>query len=302
MTDAYKNCELCPFRCGVDRTSTRGRCGSGSEMRVARISPHYWEEPCLSGQGIEDPVKGSGTVFFTGCSLHCVFCQNARISRKDTELGKIYTPSELADEFLNLQDMGVHNMNLVTATHFAPSAIKSIEIAKNKGLKIPTVYNCSGYEAPEALKMLDGLIDIYMPDFKYFSSRLSELYSKASDYPEVCKRAIKLMQSQTGAPSFDENGFMLKGTLVRHLILPGSDLDSRKIVSYLHEGYGNNGIALSLMSQYTPMSELPFPELTEKLPKSAYLRVVAHAQSLGFKHLYTQAGDSASESFIPEFK
>ena len=302
MTDAYKKCEICPFRCGVDRTSARGRCGSGSEMRVARIAPHYWEEPCLSGQGIEEPIRGSGTVFFTGCSLRCVFCQNAKISRKGNELGKAYTPSELADEFLKLQENGVHNVNLVTATHFAPSVINAIEIAKSRGLSIPIVYNCSGYEAPKTLKMLDGLIDIYMPDFKYFSPRLSELYSKAADYPEVCKRAIDVMKTQTGYPLFDENGFMLKGTLVRHLILPGSDADSRKIVSYLHESYGNDGIALSLMSQYTPMPDLSFPELTEKLPKSAYLRVVSHAQSLGFKYLYTQDGDSASESFIPEFK
>lgn len=302
MTDAYKKCELCPFNCGVDRTSTRGRCGSGSEIRIARIAPHYWEEPCLSGQGIEEPIKGSGTVFFTGCSLHCVFCQNSKISYNGDELGKTFTPSELADEFLKLQENGVHNVNLVTATHFAPSVAKAIEIAKIRGLSIPIVYNCSGYEAPETLKMLDGLIDTYMPDFKYFSSRLAELYSKAKNYPEICKSAIKIMQAQTGSPLFDENGFMLKGTLVRHLILPGSDADSRKIVSYLHEHYGTDGVALSLMSQYTPKPELPFPELTEKLPKSAYLRVISHAQSLGFKYLYTQDGASASESFIPEFK
>lgn len=302
MTDDYKKCEICPFRCHVDRTNSLGRCGSGSEMRVARIAPHYWEEPCLSGQGIEEPIKGSGTVFFTGCSLHCVFCQNSKISCKGNTLGKLFTPSELADEFLKLQEIGVHNVNLVTATHFAPSVAKSIEIAKSRGLSIPTVYNCSGYETSETLKMLDGLIDIYMPDFKYFSQRLSELYSKASDYPEVCKSAIKIMQAQTGSPLFDKNGFMLKGTLIRHLILPGSDADSRKIVSYLHESYGSDGVALSLMNQYTPMPDLPFPELTEKLPTSAYLRVVSHAQSLGFKYLYTQDGDSASESFIPEFK
>lgn len=302
MTEPYKSCTLCPFECRVDRTVKYGRCASGSEMKVARIAPHYWEEPCLSGQGIEEPVKGSGTVFFTGCSLRCVFCQNSKISRNTDAIGRVYTPDGLANEFLRLQDLGVHNINLVTATHFAPSVAKAIEIAKSKGLYIPTVYNCSGYESTDTLRRLNGLIDVYMPDFKYFSNRSAELYSKAGDYPEICKEAVSVMQRQTGEPVFDENGFMLKGTLVRHLILPGSDAESRKIISYLHESYGSDGIALSLMSQYTPMSALPYPELTEKLPKSAYLRVVSHAQELGFKYLYTQDGESASESFIPEFK
>ena len=303
MTDIYKICKLCPFGCGVDRTLGKlGRCASDSEMRIARIVPHYWEEPCLSGQGIETPVKGSGTVFFTGCSLGCVFCQNAKISHGKNNIGKVYTPQDLASELLRLESLGVHNINLVTATHYVPSAVKAIEIAKGYGMKIPVVYNCSGYEAVATLKMLDGTVDIYMPDFKYFSSRLAELYSKAPDYPYICKDAISVMQGQTGSPVFDENGFMIKGTLVRHLILPGSDADSRKIVAYLHESFGKDGVALSLMSQYTPMRELPFPELTERLPKNAYLRVVSHAQSLGFKYLYTQDGDSASECFIPEFK
>lgn len=271
-------------------------------MRIARIAPHYWEEPCLSGQGKEDPIKGSGTVFFVGCSLRCIFCQNSKISRGGDDIGKVYSAEELADKLLRLEESGVHNINLVTATHYAPSVVRAVELARGLGLTLPIVYNCSGYEAPETLDMLNGIIDIYMPDLKYLSSRLSELYSKAPDYPEVCKTAVRIMQSQTGRPVFDENGFMTRGTLVRHLVLPGSDLDSRRIVSYLHETYGSDGIALSLMSQYTPVRELPFPELNEKLPKSAYLRVVGHAQALGFKYLYTQDGESADESFIPEFK
>ncbi len=217
-------------------------------------------------------------------------------------MGRIYSPSELADEMLELEALGAHNINLVTATHYAPSTAEAVDIARKRGMSLPIVYNCSGYESHETLKLLDGVIDIYMPDFKYFSDRLSELYSNAPNYPGICKDAIETMYSQTGKPVFDENGYMTKGTLVRHLVLPGSDADSRKIVSFLHKTYGSDGIALSLMSQYTPVRELPYPELNEKLPKSAYLRVVAHAQDLGFDHLYTQDGDSADESFIPEFK
>jgi putative pyruvate formate lyase activating enzyme len=274
----------------------------GSDMRIARIAPHYWEEPSLSGQGLEEPVMGSGTVFFVGCSLGCVFCQNSKISEKGSTLGTVYDENRLADELLRLQDCGVHNINFVTATHFAPSVIKTIEIARRQGLAIPTVYNCSGYESISALKILDGYIDIYMPDFKFFSSALSGDYARCENYREVTFEAIKEMQRQTGTPIFDEKGFMKSGTLVRHLILPGSDGDSRKIVELLHSEFAQDGIALSLMSQYTPKEDLPFVELTEKLPLAAYLRVVEYAQRLGFTYLYTQDGDSADESFIPEFR
>ena len=302
MTD-YKSCRLCPFECAIDRTVGKtGRCGMSDKMRIARIAPHYWEEPCLSGQGIEIPVKGSGTVFFVGCSLGCVFCQNSKISEKGSTLGEFYDENRLADELLRLQDCGVHNINFVTASHFSPSIVKTIEIARRQGLTIPTVYNCSGYESLFALKLLDGYIDIYMPDFKFFSSTLSRDYARCENYREVTFEAIKEMQRQTGAPIFDENGFIKSGTLVRHLILPGSDGDSRKIVELLHGEFAQDGIALSLMSQYTPKENLPLVELTEKLPKAAYLRVVEYAQRLGFTYLYTQSGDSADESFIPEFK
>ncbi len=274
----------------------------GAEMRVARIAPHYFEEPCLSGQGLEEPIKGSGTVFFVGCALGCVFCQNSKISNNCESIGAIYDEKGLADEFIRLQALGVHNINLVTASHFAPSVIKSIEIARAQGLRIPTVYNCSGYEKVETLRMLDGYIDIYMPDFKYFSPTLAREYSRCADYKEVADAAIKEMQRQTGKPFFDDKGFMQKGTLVRHLVLPGSDADSQKVVSLLHGNFGTDGIALSVMSQYTPpKADIPFPELTERLPFAAYLRVVDRAQKLGFKYLYTQDGESADESFIPDF-
>lgn len=303
MMSDYQNCMLCPFECGVDRTNGKlGRCRSDAEMRIARIAPHFWEEPCLSGQGIEDPIKGSGTVFFTGCSLRCVYCQNQKISRPSGDIGKTYSSQELADEFLRLQEMGVHNINLVTATHFIPSVINALDIAKALGLKIPVVYNCSGYEFLSSLKLLDGYVDVYLPDFKYFSDRSAERYSSVSNYRDVCLEAIREMYRQTGKPLFSDDGFMLKGTIIRHLILPGNDLDSRKIISLIHENFGSDGVGLSLMSQYTPVCETPFPELSETLPRAAYIRVVEHAQKLGFYLLYTQDGESASESFIPEFR
>lgn len=302
-TDYYKSCSLCPFDCKADRTNGKlGRCRSTSKIRIARIAPHYWEEPCLSGQGIEDPAKGSGTVFFTGCSLGCVFCQNSKISDNTNNLGIILDANHLANEFIKLEQLGVHNINLVTASHFAPTVAEAIAISRKLGLNVPTVYNCSGYEKLETLKLLDGLIDIYMPDFKYFSASLSEQYSNCKNYREVALEAISEMHRQTGNPIFDKNGFMLKGTLVRHLVLPGSDMDSRKIISLIHSTFKNNGVALSVMSQYTPPKNVPFPELTEKLSPSAYLRVVEHAQKLGFDYLYTQSGESADESFIPEFR
>ncbi len=298
----YADCRLCPFECGVDRLHGKlGRCRSTAEMRIARIAPHYWEEPCLSGQGIEDEPKGSGTVFFTGCSLRCLYCQNGKISRPTADVGTPYTAETLAEALLQLQDSGVHNINFVTASHFIPSVIKTLDIAKIKGLRVPIVFNCGGYESVDSLKMLDGYVDIYLPDFKYFSNYNAEKYSSAPSYKDICRSAICEMQRQTGKPVFSKDGFMQKGTIVRHLILPGNDLDSRKIVSLLHETFGRDGVALSLMSQYTPVCETPFPELSETLPYSAYLRTVEHAQKLGFDYLFTQDGESASESFIPEF-
>ncbi len=298
----YSSCRLCPFECNADRSSGKlGRCGMTDKMRIARIAPHLWEEPCLSGQGLEEPIKGSGTVFFVGCPMHCVFCQNAKISVKVSALGVEYTVSELADQLIYLQAKGVHNINFVTPTHFSTDVIKAVRLARTNGLNIPIVYNCSGYETVDAIRSLKETVDIFLPDFKYFSSALSAQYSGAPDYFSVCSNAVREMQKITGTPIFDKDGFLLRGTAVRHLVLPGSDLDSRKIVSHLYEIFGSDGIILSLMSQYTPMDGVPFPELTERLPKSAYLRVVDHAQCLGFKYLYTQVGDAASESFIPIF-
>lgn len=272
-------------------------------MRIARIAPHLWEEPFLSGIGLEENVKGSGAVFFCGCNLGCVYCQNYRISHISTPLGKIYSTSELADEFLRLEQNGVHNIDLVTAAHYLPSVSESIKLAKQRGLSIPVVYNTGSYEKVSALRLLRGEVDIYLPDMKYISSVYSKDYSNAPDYPNVAKAAIREMYAQTGKPRFDNNGFMLSGTAVRHLVLPGCDADSVKVVDWLYSEFGADGITLSLMDQYTPIPEHfeAFPELTERLPRRAYLRVVEHAQHLGFRYLYTQDEGAASESYIPDF-
>ena len=270
-------------------------------MRVARIAPHYWEEPFLSGQGMEEPVRGSGTVFFCGCNLGCVYCQNYKISRGDQNVGKEYSTSALADEFLRLEADGVHNINLVTSAHYLPSVIETVSIARKRGLSVPMVYNSSGYEKAESIAMLDGLIDVYLPDIKYFSSKYAKDYSFAPDYPQIVRDAVTEMYRQTGNPLFDGNGFMLSGTAVRHLILPGCDADSSKIVEWLSGEFGTDGVCLSLMNQYTPVVETEFVELSERLSQKAYLRVIERAQELGFKYLFTQEDGTASESFIPEF-
>ena len=301
----YARCTLCPRNCGVDRYKSIGVCGSGTVMRVARIAPHYWEEPFLSGQGLEEPTRGSGTVFFCGCNHGCIYCQNYKISRGKKggaqHLGREYSPSLLADEFLHLEQLGVHNINLVTAAHFLPSAAETIALARLRGLSIPLVYNSSGYEKAEALRMLDGLIDIYLPDIKYFSPKYSSDYSFAPDYPDVVRAAVLEMYRQSGKPRFDDSGFMIAGTAIRHLILPGCDGDSVKIVDWVHDTFGSDGVCLSLMNQYTPVVETDYPELSERLPKKAYIRVIEKAQALGFDHLFTQEDGTASESFIPDF-
>lgn len=311
----YNKCCLCPRDCGVNRKTANGYCGCGSVMRVARIAPHYWEEPFLSGMGLEYPVRGSGAVFFCGCSLGCVYCQNYRISRPKNYMETVsaehsgkaklpgwdIAPKELAFELLKLEENGVHNINFVTPSQYLPSVIRTIEFAKSLGLTVPIVYNTSGYEKVEALKLLKGLIDIYLPDMKYYSAKYASDYSNAPDYPEKAIAAIEEMYRQTGKPRFDTKGFMLSGTTVRHLVLPGCDADSAKVLELLYDRFASDGVTVSLMNQYTPITESHFPELTERLPQRAYLRTVERAQKLGFKYLYTQDEGTASESFIPDF-
>lgn len=290
----FKNCTLCPRSCGVDRTGfERGFCGSGDKITVARTSLHKWEEPCISGE------NGSGTVFFSGCSLGCVYCQNRKISCKET--GKKVSEEELCDIFLRLQENKAENINLVTPTHFVPRIAVSLETAKKKGLTLPVVYNTSGYEKAETLKMLDGLIDIYLPDFKYYSSELARKYSRAPDYPQAAKTALREMVRQAGAPVFDENGMMNSGVIVRHLLLPGYEKDSERVIEYLFKTYGND-IYISIMSQFTPLENVKsYPEINRKVTKKEYDRLLDFAIGLGVENAFIQEGDAADESFIPDF-
>lgn len=293
--NAYRHCTLCPRGCGVDRTNgARGFCGASDMVDVGRAALHAWEEPPLSGE------RGSGTVFFTHCTLGCVFCQNRTISRREAQ-GKPVTQERLTEIFLELQTQGAHNINLVTASHYAPTVRAALQQARVKGLHIPVVYNCGGYETVETLRMLDGLIDIYLPDFKYYSSYYAGMYSGAPDYPDFAKEAIAEMVRQTGAPQFDQTGMMTRGTIVRHLMLPGLAGDTAQVLRYLAEHFGDR-ILVSLMRQYTPfgMAER-YPELDRKITDEEYEQAVTLFSELGLAG-FLQDKESISESFIPSFE
>ena len=288
-----KSCRLCPHSCGTDRTKTPGRCGCLSEIKAARASLHHWEEPCLSG------TNGSGTVFFSGCTLSCVYCQNSEISHKST--GKIISAQRLAEIFIELQNLGAHNINLVTPDHFADKIADAIMIARLKNFTLPVVYNTSGYCSIDTLKMFDGLVDIYLPDFKYMSSEISKKYSFAENYPETAKAAINEMHRQQPVCQFDENGIMTKGVIVRHMILPGFLYDSKEVVKYLYKTYKNN-LYISIMNQYTPHGDLKkYPEICRSVSKREYDALVDFAINLGVENAFIQSGTAADESFIPHF-
>ena len=289
-----ENCHLCPRNCGADRlTGQKGFCGVGADIMVARAALHMWEEPCISRQ------EGSGAVFFSGCSLGCGFCQNRAISRGQS--GKVITVEHLVELFLNLQAQNANNINLVTAGHFLPQIREALVLAKAQGLTIPVVYNSSGYEKAEMLRYLDGLIDIYLPDFKYMETDLARKYSHAKDYPEVTMEAVREMVRQVGTPEFDERDMMKKGVIVRHLLLPGHVKNSKKVLNYLYETYGDQ-IYISLMNQYTPMPAMrDDPQLSRKVTDREYDRLLDYAISLGVTNCFIQEGETAKESFIPEF-
>ena len=288
-----ENCMLCPRNCGVDRTKKIGFCRAGNEIKIARAKPHMWEEPSISG------TNGSGTVFFSHCNLKCVFCQNYDISTKNH--GYKVTTKELADIFLDFQNKAVHNINLVTPTHYIPQIIEAIQCAKDMGLNLPIVYNCGGYESAEAIDMLKGYIDIYMPDMKYYRDKSAIRYSMAPNYFEISKKAIEKMFLQVGKNQFDKFGKMTKGVIVRHMMLPGLMYESKKIVDYLYNTYGDD-IYISIMSQYTPTNNLAdYPEIDRKIDKSHYEMLVEYCANKGMRNVYIQDGTAASESFIPDF-
>lgn len=290
-------CKLCPRNCLVNReVSQLGVCQQTMQIKAARAALHYWEEPCISGK------NGSGAVFFSGCPLHCVFCQNKEIANGTA--GKIISIERLSEIFLTLQEKGAHNINLVTAGHFVPQVIKALDLAKRNGLNIPIVYNTSSYENVETIQMLKGYADIYLPDFKYMSMELSRRYSHAPDYAQTAKKAIAEMVKQTGNAQFlddREENLMLKGTIVRHLMLPGCIEDSKQILRYLLETYGNT-IYISIMNQFTPLENVKkYPELNRKIKEAEYEELVDFAISIGIENGFIQEGDTAEESFIPAF-
>jgi len=288
-------CTICPRECHMDRDNGKiGYCGETSRIRVARTSLHQWEEPCITGE------YGSGTVFFSGCNLKCIFCQNHNIA--DSSVGRAFTEEELAGAFLRLQEKKASNINLVTAGHFVEQIIPTIKLAKEKGLMIPIVYNSSAYESAESLQKLDGLVDVYLPDCKFFDSEIAKNYAKAEDYFEVAKEAIAEMVRQVGEPVFDEkSGNMLKGVIVRHLVLPGHTKDSMEVLKYLYNTYGNQ-IYVSIMNQFTPViKQEKYTNLNRCVTKREYQRVIDYALSLGIENAFIQEGETARESFIPEF-
>lgn len=294
MNNYYKECKLCPRACGVNRADGEtGYCGAGDKIKIARAALHYWEEPCISGD------SGSGAVFFSHCTLGCVYCQNYDISTKGK--GYIVTENELADEFLRLESEGANNINLVTPSHYVPSIIKAIETAEKHGLNLPVVYNCGGYESIDTLKMLDGYVDVYLPDMKYYSDKYAVLYSSAKNYFKVSSKAIAEMYRQTGKCKFDENNMIKSGVIVRHLMLPGMLFESKNIIDYLYKTYGDN-IWLSLMSQYTPMEQIKnIANLNKCVKADVYESLINYCAECGMINVYIQQGSSADKCYIPEF-
>lgn len=287
-------CTLCPRKCHVNRLrGEKGYCGMDSMIYAARAALHMWEEPCISGE------RGSGTVFFSGCNLQCCFCQNRTIAQG--KQGIPITVERLGDIFMELWQKGAANINLVTGTHYVPQIIKALDKAKKRGMDIPIVYNSSGYEQVETIEMLEGYIDVYLPDFKYMDQELAEKFSCAKDYPGVAQKAIKKMVDQTKECIFDENGYIKKGTIVRQLILPGHTKNSIEILKYLHEHYGNQ-IYISIMNQFTPVVyNEKYQELNRKVTKREYEKVLNAALKIGIKNGFFQEGKTAEQSFIPAF-
>ncbi len=301
-----------PEHIAPEGANKAGVCGEGQTMRISRAALHYWEEPCISG------TEGSGAVFFTGCNLRCIYCQNAAISENGS--GREVTPKELCEIFFDLKEQGAHNINLVTPSHFVPQIKEAILLAKERGFNLPFVYNSSAYESVETLQMLDGLIDIYLPDFKYMDANMAANYSHAADYPNVAKAAVNEMMRQVPICTFTEKPgpdgpvtLMRKGVIIRHLVLPMGTKNSMAVIDYLAGKYGKD-VYLSVMSQYTPLYNTPgaltevqkkrlapFPVLHRKITKREYDKVINHCIELGLNNIFIQEGDVAKESFIPPF-
>lgn len=290
----YENCLLCPRKCGINRsTGQTGVCGVSSEIKVARAALHYWEEPCISGK------RGSGAVFFSGCSLHCVFCQNREIS--DGKEGKVISKERLSDIFMELAGKGANNINLVTPGQYIPDIVWAVNDAKSRGMKLPIIYNTSGYKNVTELKLLEGIVDVYLPDFKYMDSTLSARYSRAKDYPSVAKQALsEMVRQQPDVVIDDATGLIQKGVIVRQLLLPGHVNDAKAVLKYLYDTYHDH-VYISMMSQFTPIALKDYPEINRTVTRREYERLVDYALEIGITNAFIQEGDVAKDSFIPAF-
>lgn len=287
-------CNRCPRNCSADRGIAAGFCGVPEQPKVARAFLHMWEEPCISG------TNGSGTIFFSGCNLKCIYCQNYHISQEN--FGKVITVQRLQDIMLELQQRGAHNINLVNPSHYTEQISHGLSQLKHQGkLTIPTVYNSNGYETVETLKSLQGLIDVYLPDIKYFSEETALKYSKAKDYPEISKEAVLEMYRQVGSPILDEYGIIRKGLIIRHLILPGHTKESINVLNWISENLPRS-VYVSLMSQYTPFYDAEkYPEINRPITRREYEKVVNHLYKLGLEEGYVQERQSADTQYIPDF-
>ena len=283
-----EKCNICPRKCGADRSKNTGVCSVGEKIKIARAAPHFWEEPCISG------TKGSGTVFFSGCNMKCVFCQNYEISSGGK--GKVVAPDRLTEIYYELIEQGVHNINLVTPTHFSKQIIKTLE----KPLPVPVVYNSGGYDSVEILRMFEGKVQIYLPDLKYMSSALAEKYSKAKDYPETAKKAIREMFRQTGEFILDDDGIMQKGVVIRHLMLPGQLENTLDVIDWVSDEFGDK-VIFSLMSQFTPNENCTLPELQQIITQEEYNKAVDYMYLCGIENAYVQDFSSAKKEYTPPF-
>ena len=293
MEKLLDNCTICPRECKVNRNNNEiGFCRASNKIKIGGYHLHMWEEPIVTGE------KGSGTVFFSYCNLGCIYCQNYQISANNK--GEEISIERLSEIYLELQEKGATNINLVSPTHYMPLIKKSLIIAKEKGLTIPIVYNTSGYEKRESLKQLEGLVDIYLTDFKYFDKSLGK-YSKVNDYFEIASVALEEMYKQIGKSTCDKKGNLKKGIIVRHLVLPGHIEDSKKILNYLYEKYHNN-IIYSIMNQYTPIKKLKYNNLNRRVTKKEYDEIIDYAYNLGIRECFIQEEETQNESFIPKFK
>ena len=293
MNDLLNCCNLCPRKCSVNRNcGQKGFCAAGSKIKIAKAYLHKWEEPCISGN------NGSGTIFFSHCNLRCIFCQNYYISLDGN--GVEISVDRFSEICLDLQARGGANINLVTSTHYIPLIIDGIKLAKANGLKIPIVYNSSGYECADTIRLLDGIVDVYLPDFKYYSNNYGKKYSVCNDYFKYASGAIDEMFRQQPKCVFDNNGNIVKGVIIRHLLLPNMENDSKRILKYLYDKYHNN-VFYSIMNQYTPVKTYRYLELNRKIDNNVYDDVIDYAWKIGIRNAFIQEGDTQSESFIPKW-